>query len=147
MELVARENIIANLEASTKKEALIELAQKAAATLQLDETTVFDALCDREHMGSTGIGEGIALPHAKIPSLDHIVIFFARSNNGIAFDALDNRAVHLFFLLLAPENPASPYLSNLARLSKTLKDSQMREKLLQAENGDSIYTALLGQTL
>jgi PTS system nitrogen regulatory IIA component len=95
-------------------------------------------LLEREELGSTGIGDGIAIPHGKLPAIKKIIVCFGRSVNGVAFDAVDNRPTHLFFLLIAPEAAAAPYLSSLAELSRFLKNSQTRSRLLLAEDTDEI---------
>jgi len=142
MELVARHRIIAALEAESKRDVLAEFARAAAADLGVAADTVLDALLAREQLGTTGIGGGIAIPHAKVPNLEEIVVFFGRSPRGISFDAVDNRAVHLFFVLLAPEDPGVPYLATLARLSRLLQQPELRADLLQAETADGLYRLL-----
>jgi len=142
MELVARHRIIAALEAESKRDVLAEFARAAAADLGVAADTVLDALLAREQLGTTGIGDGIAIPHAKVPNLKEIVVFFGRSPRGISFDAVDNRAVHLFFVLLAPEDPGVPYLATLARLSRLLQQPELRTSLLQTEAEDELYELL-----
>ncbi len=142
MELVARHRIIPALRGEGKKEVLLEVAQAAARELGMDAAGIHAALLDREKMGTTGIGDGIAIPHAKVPGLTEIVVYFARSPRGVPFGAVDNRAVHLFFVLLAPEDPGAPYLSCLARLSRVLKDPAVRDRLMQAENTEDLYGVL-----
>lgn len=126
--------VLPALAAGSKKELLHELAAAIHAEFpSLDTQTVFNILQEREALGSTGIGDGIAIPHGKLKNLQGITICFGRSRKGIPFDALDGKPTHLFFLLLAPEDAAAPYLSCLAELSRFLKNAQFRERLLSAE--------------
>jgi PTS system nitrogen regulatory IIA component len=141
--LLGKERILPELSASSKKEALEELA--AALDPAYTKETVQEictVLKERESLGSTGIGEGIAIPHGKIKNLDTIEICFGRSLKGVPFDAVDGKPVHLFFLMLAPENAAGPYLKTLARLSRFLKKEKNRAHLLNAPGVDEIASVL-----
>lgn len=125
--------ILPNLTATTKKEVLMELAEAVHAEWQnLDTKTLYTVLRERESLGSTGIGDGIAIPHGKVNGLSKITICFGRSVKGVPFDALDGKPAHLFFLLLAPEDAAASYLSSLAELSRFLKNPQTRTRLMLA---------------
>ena len=125
--------ILPNLNATNKKEVLLELADAVHAKLQnLDTQALYGILRERESLGSTGIGDGIAIPHGKIKGLSQITICFGRSIRGVPFDALDGKPAHLFFLLLAPEDAAASYLSSLAELSRFLKNPQIRTRLMLA---------------
>jgi len=124
-----------SLQASTKNEVLLELAQMiSSAHPQLRADELCATLKDRESLGSTGIGDGIAIPHGKLAGLKSIEICFGRSLKGIPFDSHDGKPARLFFLLLAPLHSAGPYLHCLAHLSRCLKSSQIRTRLLGAEN-------------
>lgn len=127
--------ILPDLAATNKKEALMELA-KAVQNEHPDLKTeaLYTILRERESLGSTGIGEGIAIPHGKIKDLPKITICFGRSIKGVPFDSMDGKPAHLFFLLLAPESAASHYLSSLAELSRFLKNPHTREQLMQAKD-------------
>lgn len=126
--------VLPDLAAGSKKELLNELAAAIHADFPgLDTQTVFTIIQEREALGSTGIGDGIAIPHGRLKNLPEITICFGRSRKGIPFDALDGKPTHLFFLLLAPEDAAAPYLSCLAELARFLKNAQFRERLLCAE--------------
>jgi PTS system nitrogen regulatory IIA component len=136
---ISADRIIPALEAGTKQEVLLELAtlcQRSLPGIEID--TLFSVLWEREMLGSTGVGDGIALPHGKIGGIDRIEICFGRSGKGIAFDSVDNKSAHLFFLLLAPTQSASPYLRCLAQLSRFLKNPHIRSRLTLAENVDEI---------
>lgn len=133
---------------STSKEGVIEemvslLAKNFPDKINQDETVRI--LTEREKLGSTGIGNGVAIPHGKLPSLTEIVTGFGRNLEGVAFDSQDGKPAHLFFVLLAPENAASLHLKALARLSRLLKDDHFRNKLLEAKDEDEIYQAIIGE--
>ena len=135
--------ILPAMRAVSKKEALRELAAAAhAARPELDTETLYVVLQEREALGSTGIGEGIAIPHGKIKGLPGITVCFGRSKQGIPFEALDGKPAHLFFLLLAPAEVAASYLSCLAELSRFLKNPQNRNRLLQAEGSEELLAIL-----
>ncbi|HET97770.1 MAG TPA: PTS sugar transporter subunit IIA [Desulfurivibrio alkaliphilus] len=140
----ARALIIPEMTATSKKEALKELAAAArTAHPHLDPDYLYSILEAREELGSTGIGEGAAIPHGKVAGLEEMVLVCGRSVKGVAFAAQDGRPVHLFFLLLAPANSASPYLEHLAQLARFLQDHQTMARLLQAENREEM-AAILG---
>ncbi len=130
------------LEAQSKPDVIRELAQHIAAMEPLDAARVAEILMERERLGSTGIQDGIAIPHGKVPGLDHIVIACGRSPSGINFDAHDGKPTHLFFVLLAPENATGQHLKVLARLSRLLKDAHVREGLLEAPSGGAMFETL-----
>jgi len=121
-DLIKKEFIIEELKSKTKKEVLLELSE---VFLQGDFTVNCDAmvevLLDREKLGSTGIGDGIAIPHGKLPGLENLIVSFGRTVEGIDFDSLDGKPVHIFFLLMAPENSAGQHLKALAKISRMLK--------------------------
>jgi len=135
-EILRPEMVWTKLVATTKPEVIRELARLMAENdNSLDEKVVGEVLMERERLGSTGIQDGIAIPHGKVPGLDRIVIACGRSEKGIDFEAHDQRPTHLFFVLLAPEFAAGQHLKALARLSRLLKDAPFRDKLMSC--GDS----------
>ncbi|MFH7320019.1 PTS sugar transporter subunit IIA [Desulfurivibrio sp. D14AmB] len=141
----ARALIIPEMTATSKKEALKELAAAArTAHPHLDLDYLHGILEDREELGSTGIGEGAAIPHGKVAGLTEMVLVCGRSVKGVAFAAQDGRPVHLFFLLLAPADTASPYLGRLAELALFLQDHQAMARLLQAETREEMAAILSG---
>ena len=99
-------------------------------------------LMEREKLGSTGVGESIAIPHGKIHGLDDLHISFGRSRKGVAFDALDGKPVHLFFLLMAPDHSSGQHLKALAKISRMLKDIDFRKKLMNAKSRDDLYDVI-----
>ncbi|MDR3518294.1 MAG: PTS IIA-like nitrogen regulatory protein PtsN [Azospirillaceae bacterium] len=145
MDLITPRSIIANLRVGTKKQALQELAKRASELTGQHERAVFDVLLERERLGTTGVGHGIAIPHGKLPNLDRVYGIFARLERPVEFDAIDEQPVDLMFLLLAPDSAGADHLKALARVSRLLRDTSMCEKLRGSDNADAIY-ALLTQT-
>jgi nitrogen PTS system EIIA component len=142
IDLITPKGIIANLRAGSKKQALQELAKKAAEVTGLHDRAIFDVLLERERLGTTGVGHGIAIPHGKLPNLDKVHGIFARLERPVDFDAIDEQPVDLMFLLLAPEAAGADHLKALARVSRLLRDSAMCEKLRGSESADAIYALL-----
>ena len=135
-----------NMLAKTKAEALEELVNALIkGGLRLDCAKVIEVLQQREKLGSTGIGDGLAIPHGKISSLNEIVVAFGRSKKGVDFDSLDGKPVHIFFLLLAPENSVGQHLKALARISKMLKTANFRKKLIETELKSDLYKLIIEQ--
>lgn len=130
------------LEAKTKKQALQDLAHKAAELTGTDARAIFDSLLQRERLGSTGIGRGIAIPHARLPGLKRICSVFARLQAAIEFDSLDGEPVDLIFLLLAPEHAGADHLKALARISRLLRETATIEKLRAAKDRAALYAVL-----
>jgi len=140
-ELLNQKLIIADLKASAKNQALEEMVACLAAFRQgINPKELYTVLIEREKLGSTGIGNGIAIPHGKLDGLDSICLVFARSPAGIEFDSLDGKPVHLIFLLVAPFNSAGVHLKALARLSRLLKEKNFRDNLFAAADGAELFT-------
>ena len=140
------EFINANLLAQTKTEALAELVNTMIkGGFKLNSSSIIKILQQRENLGSTGIGDGVAIPHGKIPELDDLIVAFGRSTEGIDYDSLDGKPVHLFFLLLAPENSAGQHLKVLAKISKMLKIANFRKMLLKAKTQSDLYKIIIDQ--
>ena len=144
-ELLNKKSIIANLKASNKKEAIDELAHVAAEVTRASALEIATVLIEREQLGSTGIGGGIAIPHGKLDTVDSITIGFGLSRNGVEYDSLDNKPVHIFFLLLTPENSTGGHLKVLAQISKLLKMDQFKNGLLSAKDNDEIYEIIMAE--
>jgi len=139
-EMLKPEYIIEALQSDKKRDVLLELLAPFLKNYQkLDPEVTLSVLMEREKLGSTGIGEGIAIPHGKLAGLDNLIICFGRSAAGVDFNAMDGNPVHLFFLLLAPENSAGQHLKALAKISRMLKDSRFRVKLMEAKSRDDIF--------
>ena len=143
LELLDRTCISANLKAANKQEALEELAGILAPGpdgVKLE--TVVEVLLDRERLGSTGIGDNIAIPHGKLANLSKLRLAFGRSLKGVDFNSMDGKPTHLFFLLLAPINSAGLHLKALAKISRMLMSQPFRESLMKAASVDEIYRLL-----
>jgi PTS system nitrogen regulatory IIA component len=141
-DLLAANAVVPALKAGNKKQALQELAAKAALLTGRAEREIFEILLQRERLGSTGIGSGVAIPHGKLPKLDRLVGVFARLEKPIEFEALDGHPVDLIFLLLAPEGAGADHLKALARIARLLRDSATAEKLRASANADELYALL-----
>jgi PTS system nitrogen regulatory IIA component len=140
------EFINVDLSAKTKIEALTELVNTMIrGGFKLNSSSVIEILQQRENLGSTGIGDGVAIPHGKIPELHDLIVAFGRSMEGIAYDSLDGKPVHLFFLLLVPENSSGQHLKVLAQISKMLKVANFRKKLLKAKSQSDLYKIIIDQ--
>ena len=137
--LLKKEGIILDMKATSKESALHELATNATEQFPfLDPLQLYTTLMEREGVGSTGVGNGVAIPHGKVKELDRIVLCFGRSLIGVNFDAIDNRPVFLFTLLLSPQHIAGEYLRALASISKILKQPKNRNILLNSKSVDEI---------
>ncbi len=145
-DLLSTEGVISNLKVSGKKQALQELAAKAAQLTELPERAIFDILLERERLGTTGVGGGIAIPHGKLPALERLYGVFARLDHPVDFDAIDEQPVDLFFLLLAPESAGADHLKALARVSRLLRDKMVCDKLRGSDNIDALYALLTEPT-
>lgn len=140
------EDIIPSLSAATKAEVLAELAALVVARQEgLDLGSLLHVLQERERLGSTGIGDGIAIPHGKLKDARQLVMVFGRSRRGVEFDSLDGKPAHLFFLLVAPEGAASAHLRVLARMSRLLKEARVRGQLMSATDGAAMYEIISEQ--
>ncbi len=141
-ELIGPEAIVADLRATNKKQALQELAERAARLTGLHERQIFDVLLERERLGTTGVGNGIAIPHGKLPGLTRLYGLFARLATPIDFESIDERPVDLIFLLLAPEGAGADHLKALARVSRLLRDQAVCEKLRKTDNPEALFILL-----
>jgi len=141
-DLLAPDAVIAALKAQSKKQLLQELSEHAARITGLPDRRIFETLIERERLGSTGMGQGIAIPHGRIAGLQRITGFFARLETPIAYDAVDNQPVDLVFLLLAPEAAGADHLKALARVSRLLRNQQTCEKLRAATKAEVLYSLL-----
>ena len=144
-DLVTPAAVVASLKATSKKQALQELARRAAELTGEQERAIFDVLLERERLGTTGVGDGVAIPHGKLPNLRKHVGIFARLERPIDFEAIDEQPVDLIFLLLAPGTAGADHLKALARVSRLLRDRQMREKLRGSETREALYALLVEQ--
>ncbi len=132
--------IVTDLKATGKDAALSELTDAllvVAPSLRRDD--VLQVLQERERLGSTGIGDGVAIPHGKLKGMPELMLAFGRSISGVDFESMDGQPAHLFFLLLAPEESVGVHLKALARISKLLKDAEVRQQMLDATDSGQIY--------
>ncbi len=144
LDLLVRDGVIPSLQAVSKEGVLVELVKPIASAIpSVDQEGLVRTLIERENLGSTGIGGGIAIPHGKIDGLESVVASFGRSVEGVDFNSMDSRPAHLFFLLVAPaKNSAGDHLKALARISRLFKDSDLKTNLQNAQTTDDIYDLL-----
>lgn len=142
-DLITPESIFEKLPVTSKKQALQELAKRAAEISALNERVIFDALIERERLGTTGVGNGIAIPHGKLAGLERLYGLFARLEKPIEFDSIDEQPVDLIFLLLAPECAGADHLKALARVSRLLRDHTTCEKLRGSDDPAALYVLLI----
>lgn len=141
-DLVTPRAVIPALKVVGKKQALQELATKAAELTGQSERAVLEVLMQRERLGSTAVGNGIAIPHGKLPKLEKLFGLFARLGRPIDFEALDNQPVDLVFLLLAPEGAGADHLKALARVARLLREPDVAKKLRESEDAEALYAVL-----
>jgi PTS system nitrogen regulatory IIA component len=138
--------VIANLRAANKRQALQELAKRAASLAGKHERAIFEVLLERERLGTTGIGHGTAIPHGRMPELARLCGIFARLERPIDFEAIDNQPVDLMFLLLTPDNAGADHLKALARISRLLRDKAICDKLRGTDSAEALYALLTDRT-
>lgn len=141
-EIMNKDCVFFNLKASNKRQLLQELAQKSSEITGINERVIFDALLERENLGTTGFGGGTALPHARLKDVDKIYGFFAKLNTPIAYEAIDNKAIDIVFMLLSPDSSGADHLTALAQISRLLKDESICEKIRNTSNNEEIYALL-----
>ncbi|MBJ78545.1 MAG: PTS fructose transporter subunit IIA [Nitrospinae bacterium] len=145
-DILNKEFVITNLDGIDKNSVLKELSafleEKGAVK---NKDTLLTALTEREKLGSTGIGENVAIPHAKLEEIDHIITLFGRSEKGVEFESLDKKPVHFVCLVIAPSNSTGQHLKALARISRLLKNPVLREAVLSATEMDKIYSILVDE--
>jgi PTS system nitrogen regulatory IIA component len=141
-DLVAPNAIIPALKVNGKKQALQEIAAKAASLTGQPERAILEILLQREKLGSTGVGNGVAIPHGKLPKLGQVFGLFARLDRPVDFEALDGQPVDLVFLLLAPEGAGADHLKALARVARLLRDPEVARKLRNSSDAEALYAVL-----
>jgi PTS system nitrogen regulatory IIA component len=141
-DLIVPNAVIPMLEVTSKKQAIQELAAQAAQLSGHSERTIAEILLQREKLGSTGVGNGIAIPHGKLPKLGKLFGMFARLERPIDFEALDGQPVDLIFLLLAPETAGADHLKALARIARLLRDPDVAQKLRASQDAEALYAVL-----
>lgn len=143
-DFLSPDSVVADLRATSKKQLLQQLAHRAAAITGLDERRVLDTILERERLGSTGFGGGVAIPHGKIEGLTRVSGLFARLGTAVDYDALDRQPVDLVFLLLAPQGAGADHLKALAAVSRTFRDRAITAKLRGSTSADALYAMLTG---
>lgn len=138
-ELLVRDGIVLRSGASSKRQALHAVACAGAEALGMSEELIHDALLEREALGSTGLGSGVAVPHARVPGLDGVKGVFVRLDTPVAYDAVDDRPVDLMFALFAPPASGAEHLRALAAVSRAMRSAELREQLRQARTADAIH--------
>ena len=141
-DLLQPEAVVADLKAANKKQLLQELSRYASRITGVNDRKIFETLLERERLGSTGVGSGIAIPHGKLSDFRRLYGVFARLGRPVEFDSIDEQPVDLIFLLLAPEGAGADHLKALARVSRLLRDTSMCAKLRGAETADGLYMVL-----
>jgi PTS system nitrogen regulatory IIA component len=143
-DLLSKELVIPDLRETDKQNVLGELVSHLSHTIAgIDAGELIRVLLEREQLGSTGIGDGVAIPHGKLKDLKQIIAVFGKSSGGVAFDSMDGKPVHLFFLLVAPESSAGVHLKALARLSRLLKSNGFRQKLMSVADAEQLYQVIV----
>ncbi|HJM52370.1 MAG TPA: PTS IIA-like nitrogen regulatory protein PtsN [Alphaproteobacteria bacterium] len=141
-QLLSLDGVVANLKAGSKKQVLQELSGRAAEVTGLSERAIFDVLLERERLGTTGVGNGIAIPHGKLAELERLHGLFVKLERPVDFDAVDDEPVDLVFLLLAPESAGADHLKALAWVSRLLRDKTVCEKLRGSDEDDALFALL-----
>jgi PTS system nitrogen regulatory IIA component len=143
MDILVKDAVILNLGVRTKRDVLGEMAAALAKVEpQIEADRLLEVLLEREELQSTGIGEGVAIPHGKMAGLDRLVASFARSPEGVEFESIDGQPTHHFFLLVVPEHSGGQYLKALARISRFFRDAAFRERLTEAERLEEVIRAI-----
>lgn len=142
LDLLHKENVIAELKSKDKIGILNELVAPIATVTNIEQKTLVKILMAREKLGSTGIGDGIGLPHGKVKDLKNMVIGFGLSKKGVNFDSLDGNPTHIFFLLITPENSTGLHLKLLARISRLLKNAPFKNKIINASSREEILSII-----
>jgi len=146
-DLLSADTVLQTLSATNRKQALQMISEAAAAKVgvDIDSRVIFDAIMERERLGSTGVGDGVAIPHARLAGLDRVFGLFARLKHPVDFDAIDGRPVDLIFLLLAPEESSAEHLKALARISRVFRREDIRSQLRAADTHDGQVAILMLQ--
>lgn len=141
-QFVTAPSVVYGIAAAGKKQLLQELAKLASGIVPASEHVIFDVLLERERLGTTGVGHGIAIPHGRVPGLTQVHGFFARLAEPVGFEAIDEQPVDLVFLLLAPADAGADHLKALAQVSRILRDQKMCERFRAAKDSASLYRLL-----
>jgi nitrogen PTS system EIIA component len=144
-DIIDARTVLPSLKVQNKKQLLQELAQGIASQVAIDSRVVFETLLQREKLGSTGLGQGIAIPHGRLPSITRVYGLFARLHHPVAFESVDGEPVDLVFTLVSPDHAGADHLTALARVSRLLRDSDVLKKLRGTDSPDGLYAILTQQ--
>ncbi|MBW2646271.1 MAG: PTS sugar transporter subunit IIA [Deltaproteobacteria bacterium] len=139
LDSLAKDSILPDINSQSKEGVLKALADTLTKASGRTQEELVQVLVERERLGSTGIGGGIAIPHGKVKTIDKLLLAFGRSRKGVDFDAMDGKPTHLFFVLITPEGSTGVHLKMLARISRLLKDGSFKERLMVADTRDDLY--------
>ena len=143
LEILSPEAIVVDLQGETKEEIIAELSKLVAKNCQIENSDdIFQAVIEREKIMSTGIGDGIAIPHGKSDSVDKLVAALGTKRRGVDFEALDGEPAYVFFLLVSPTNISGPHIKALARISRYLKNEEFKKRLIAAHTSDDIISII-----
>ena len=143
IDILTQDCIVPDLKGRVKREVLEEMvAELTFKFAGLNKERLLEVILERERLGSTGIGYGVAIPHARLKGLNSVIILFGRSLSGVEFQALDERPAHLFFLIVAPEDSTTAHIKILARISRLLQDAVLRNRLMVASTQEEIYSII-----
>lgn len=143
MDILVKEGVVLDLRSRDKRGVLGEMADALARSESgLEAQRLLDVLLERESLQSTGIGEGVAIPHGKLPGLGRLLATFARSREGVDFESIDGQPTQLFFLLVVPEHSGGQHLKALARISRFFRDAAFRKTLLEAQSTEDVFRAI-----
>jgi nitrogen PTS system EIIA component len=146
-DIIDARTVVPCLKVQNKKQLLQEMAQGLASQVAIDSRVVFETLLQREKLGSTGLGQGIAIPHGRLPSITRVYGFFARLHHPVAFESVDGEPVDLVFALVSPDHAGADHLTALARVSRLFRDPEMLKKLRGTESPDGLYALLTQHTV
>jgi PTS system nitrogen regulatory IIA component len=141
-ELMSQECVVTGIKANSKRQVLQELSKKASEVTGLSERTIFDIILERESLGTTGVGNGVAIPHGRVDNIKKVFGVFAKLDNAIDFESVDSKPVDLVFMLLAPEAAGADHLKALAKVSRTVKDEATRNSIRASNDTEAIYALL-----
>lgn len=141
-EIISRDRVVSHVQATSKKRALELMSQLLSGGQKSTEMEVYEGLCNRERLGTTALGHGVALPHGRMKKLQHAIGAFAQLDNGVDFDAADRQRVDLLFAIAVPEQSTEEHLQLVAQIAELFSDETMRQRLRMAQNADEVYQAL-----
>ena len=143
--ILTPDSILADLRPNSRRQLLQDLSSHASSLCSADEHDIFDVLSQREQLGSTGVGNGVAIPHGKLPSIDRIVGIFARLSKAVDYDSIDDQPVDLVFMLLAPEGSGADHLKALSRIARLMREPSLLAQLRASSDSEALYALISEQ--